>query len=109
MEFSFPVNVGDLVNFRSRVLYSTIQPEIPDFVELQGQREIPLVSVEVEAWIINPSQADAKLSNQFYFTFALPGQTKIRDLLPSNLEQARLMAQRILASEDTTTAAGNEE
>jgi len=100
VEFSVPVNVGDMVNFRSRVLYSTIEKNIPDFVGLKGQSEIPLVSVEVEAWIIDPSRADAKLSNQFYFTFALPGQTNIRDVLPSNMEQARTMAKRMAT--DTT-------
>jgi hypothetical protein len=39
------------------------------------------------------------LSNEFYFTFALPGTaaTAIRQVLPSNMEEARTMAMRMAA------------
>jgi len=100
-----PVNVGDLLNFHSRVLYSSIKEEVPGFTGFKGEGEgknknIPLVSVEVEAWIVNPSTASAKLSNSFYFTFALPSNTPIRRVLPSNMDEARTMALRMAADQD---------
>jgi hypothetical protein len=84
-------------------LYSSVRDEIPGFAGFQtegdGNKNIPLVSVEVEAWIVDPSAASAKLSNRFYFTFALPGNTPIRKVLPSNMEEARTMALRMAADE----------
>lgn len=119
VQFSMPVNVGDMLNFHARVLYSSLHDELPHFAgmpeasptadeqeqELQQEEptsnkknKISLVSVEVEAWIVDPSAASAKLSNQFYFTFALPpGNKEIRKVLPSNMEAARTMALRMAA------------
>lgn len=92
-----------MLNFHSRVLYSSIKEEIPGFAgfttEGGGNKNIPLVSVEVEAWIVDPSSASAKLSNRFYFTFALQGNTPIRKVLPSNMEEARTMALRMAADQ----------
>jgi acyl-coenzyme A thioesterase 9 len=83
------------------VLYSSIKEEIPGFAGFEptgeGNKNIPLVSVEVEAWIVDPSTASARLSNRFYSTFALPGNTPIRKVLPSNMEEARTMALRMAA------------
>jgi acyl-coenzyme A thioesterase 9 len=97
VQFTVPVNVGDLLNFHARVLYWTTKDV--DFTGHVFERDIPLVSVQVEAWIVDPSQASAKLSNEFYFTFALPGTaaTAIRQVLPSNMEEARTMAMRMAA------------
>jgi hypothetical protein len=53
------------------------------------------VSIEVEAWIVEPEMASAKLSNRFIFTFALPSGTNCRNVLPSNMEEARKMAIRM--------------
>ena len=109
VQFSMPVNVGDMLNFHSRVLYSVLKDDLPGFSGLKRssstgedgtkKNKIPLVSVEVETWIVDPSAASAKLSNQFYFTFALPGNnnTSIRKVLPSNMELARTMAMRMAA------------
>jgi acyl-coenzyme A thioesterase 9 len=101
VSFSMPVNVGDLINIHSRVLYTTVKEELPDFDDVfeKGQRNIPLVSVQVEAWIIDPVQASAQLSNQFFFTFALPAGTNIRKVLPGNMEEARVMATRMAADQ----------
>jgi acyl-coenzyme A thioesterase 9 len=108
VQFSIPVNVGDLLNFHARVLYTVVKDTLPEF-ELTGFRaggdtndtnkstQIPLVSVEVEAWVVDPEHASATLSNQFYFTFALPPSTDIRKVLPSNMEEARTMAIRMAA------------
>ena len=100
VSFSMPVNVGDLINVHSRVLYCTsVKEALPDFDVFEGQRNIPLVSVQVEAWIIDPVQASAQLSNQFFFTFALPAGTDIRKVLPGNMEEARVMATRMEADQ----------
>ena len=101
VSFSMPVSIGDLKNFQARVLYTTVKDELNDF-DFFGfgngpHHQIPLVSIEVESWIIDPQQASAKLSNQFYFTFAFPAGTPIRKVLPSNMEEARKMAIRMAA------------
>jgi acyl-coenzyme A thioesterase 9 len=92
--FTIPVHVGDLTNFHSKVIYTEVKDEIRDFNAFRGQRDVPLVSVEVEAWIVEPEKASAKLSNRFMFTFALPSKTPCRKVLPSNMEEARKMAIR---------------
>jgi acyl-coenzyme A thioesterase 9 len=99
VQFTVPVHVGDLLNFHARVLYWTTKDQVVDFTGLLEHSDIPLVSVQVEAWIVDPSQATAKLSNEFYFTFALPGTAAaaIRQVLPSNMEEARTMAMRMAA------------
>jgi acyl-coenzyme A thioesterase 9 len=94
VSFSIPVNVGDLTNFQARVIHSEVQDEIRDFDLFRGQKNVPLVSVEVSAWIVVPEEATAKLSNRFYFTFALESGTQIRKVLPSNMEEARKMTIR---------------
>lgn len=99
MNFSLPVNVGDLTNFQARVIHTHVKDEVRNFSVLRGQRNVPIVSVEVAAWIVEPEQASAKLSNQFYFTFALPSGTPCRKVLPSNMEEARRMAIRIVNAE----------
>ena len=95
--FSMPVSVGDLTNFHAKVLYTAVKEELKDFDHFQGHAQIPLISVEVEAWIIDPKKTLAKLSNQFNFTFALSAGTSIRKVLPSNTEEARKMAIRMAA------------
>jgi acyl-coenzyme A thioesterase 9 len=103
VQFSMPVHVGDLLNFHARVLYTTLKDELPHFVtgfQEDRTKQIPLVSVQVEAWIVDPSSTSAKLSNQFYFTFAFPGNTPTRRILPSNMEEARTMAWRMAADQE---------
>eukprot|EP00934_Nitzschia_sp_Nitz4_P009268 Nitzschia sp. Nitz4//scaffold337_size18511//15760//17064//NITZ4_008784-RA/size18511-processed-gene-0.4-mRNA-1//1//CDS//3329548322//9258//frame0 len=99
VQFSIPVNVGDLINFTSRVLYCSTKKEIKGFSRLQFKETIPLVSVEVEAWIVDPAHTNATMSNRFYFTFALRDKeaVDIRRVLPSSMEEARTMATRMAA------------
>jgi acyl-coenzyme A thioesterase 9 len=88
-----PVDVGDLLKFQSRVVYTHIQEDpLGDFDGLTQT-----VSLEVEAWVIDPVNASAKLSNQFYFTFALPSGTPVRKVLPANADEARKIATRVIA------------
>ncbi|KAL3903574.1 MAG: hypothetical protein SGARI_005315 [Bacillariaceae sp.] len=100
VSFSIPVNVGDLTNFQSHVIYTEVQDEIRDFNVFHGQKDVPLVSVEVEALIVEPEAASAKLSNRFIFTFALPSGTPCRQVMPSNMEEARKMMLRKESAEE---------
>jgi acyl-coenzyme A thioesterase 9 len=92
--FTIPVNVGDLTNFQAQVIYADVHDELRDFNIYQGQKNVPLVSIEVSAWIVQPQQPQpsAKLSNKFIYTFAGDAGTEIRKVLPSNMEEARKMA-----------------
>ena len=60
----------------------------------------PQVMIEVEAWVTEPEKVKARLSNAFYFTFSLPNRSTCRKVLPSNIDQARRMAQRMAADEE---------
>jgi acyl-coenzyme A thioesterase 9 len=102
--FWSPVDVGDLVVFNSRVIYT-------DYGHLsvyyEGMKRyskkpslLPLVHVEVEAWVTEPEKATAKLSNQFYFSFAIDNKEQVRRVLPANLDEAMRMATRIVRDEE---------
>mmetsp|Transcript_1432 Transcript_1432/g.3494 ORF Transcript_1432/g.3494 Transcript_1432/m.3494 type:complete len:181 (-) Transcript_1432:455-997(-) len=90
--FTIPVSVGDLTNFQAQVIYADVHHELRDFTVYQGQKDVPLVSIEVSAWVVEPEQASAKLSNKFVYTFAGDAGSEIRKVLPSNMEEARKMA-----------------
>lgn len=93
VSFGMPVNVGDLLKFTSRVLYTNSHADT--LRNFDGLTQT--VSLEVEAWVIDPVKSSAKLSNQFYFTFALPSDAALRQVLPSNMEEARKIAKRMAA------------
>ena len=104
ISFDAPVNVGELLVFKSRCLYT--QPDGGDLGEyVQDHDGMPLVSVEVETWVTSPENCTAKLSNHFYFTFALPNKKTCRTILPGNIDQARSMAARITADRDQASFA----
>jgi acyl-coenzyme A thioesterase 9 len=98
ISFDKPVDVGDLVVLKSRVLYS-----LPDGGNLGSyvmkHDGLPLCNVEVEAWVTVPETMRAEVSNHFYFTFALPNKRTCRTVLPSNIDQARRQASRLIADE----------
>jgi acyl-coenzyme A thioesterase 9 len=93
VSFGMPVNVGDLLKFQSRMLYTN--SHCGTLRNFEGLTQT--VSLEVEAWVIDPVKSSAKLSNQFYFTFALPSDAALRRVLPSNMEEARKIAKRMEA------------
>jgi acyl-coenzyme A thioesterase 9 len=96
------VDVGDLLVFNSRVLYTL--PEggfLGDYVI--DHTNMPLVMIEVEAWVTEPEKAKARVYNHFYFTFALPEGTKCCKVLPANIDEARRMASRMTADKEQTT------
>lgn len=118
VSFLAPVDVGDLLVFNSRVLY-TNTGLVEDYlehmtthciIEVRGTPEdpnhpvrdddvLPLVHVEVETWVTEPEKATSRLSNQFYFTFAIVRKTPIRHVLPGTHDEARRMVQRMLSDE----------
>lgn len=122
VSFASPVDVGDLLVFNSRVLY-TDTGRLKDYYNSDDSpdssgttsgtntsdsgsiydpdQELPLVHIEVEAWVTEPEKASARLSNSFYFTFAISDKKKqVRNVLPSNIDQARRMAMRMLVDQE---------
>ena len=76
--FSKPVEVGSLLQFESKVVYTEVE---------QG-----LVHVHVAAFITHPEERTTTLSNQFFFTFSVgdAGSGALRHVLPTTAEEARL-------------------
>ncbi|VEU40019.1 unnamed protein product [Pseudo-nitzschia multistriata] len=90
--FTIPVSVGDLTNFSAQVIHADVHEELRNFNFYKGQKDVPVISIEVSAWVVEPEQASAKLSNKFIYTFAADPGMEIRNVLPSNMEEARKMA-----------------
>lgn len=86
VSFSAPVDIGDLIVFKSRILYYE-----------DGQ-----IHVEVEAWVTEPENAAAKRSNQFYFTFRIEQTPKRTRVLPANMDEARQIVFRMLREKEQT-------
>lgn len=98
ISFDKPVDVGDLLVFKSHVLYTLpTGGNLGTYVDEHDG--MPLVNVEVECWVTSPELKKAEVSNHFYFTFALPNKTSCRRVLPANIDQARRQALRISADE----------
>mmetsp|Transcript_384 Transcript_384/g.555 ORF Transcript_384/g.555 Transcript_384/m.555 type:complete len:450 (-) Transcript_384:190-1539(-) len=95
VSFGIPVNAGDLLKFHSRVLYSITHSDEETLRCFDGLTQT--VSVEVECWVLDPVHSSAKLSNKFYFTFAVPSGVPLRRVLPSNIGEARKIANRMHA------------
>lgn len=115
VSFASPVDVGDLLVFHSRVLFTENQAgHLHDYyqqgsdpnVDRSDNPAIALMHIEVEAWVTEPEKVSARMSNQFYFTFAVKqkeGQTpRVRKVLPSNIDEARRMAMRMHAEKEQT-------
>ena len=118
-----PVDTGDLLVFNSRVLY-TDTGKVSDYLEhmethgtidmrkieddtenpVKKDEFLPLVHVEVETWVTEPEKATSRLSNQFYFTFAIVRHSPTRHVLPGTQDEARRMVQRMLADEEQATS-----
>ena len=103
VSFTSPVDVGDLLVFNSRVLYTEQEGgQLSDYYENmssnQQQQPVSILHIEVEAWVTEPERASARMSNQFYFTFAI--QKQVRHVLPSNIDEARRMALRMVVDQE---------
>ena len=98
ISFDKPVDVGDLLVFKSRVLYT--QPDGGNLGHYVDNHDgLPLVNVEVEVWVTSPENRTAVVSNHLYLTFALPKSKTCKFVFPSNIDQARRQASRMHADE----------
>ena len=97
--FHTPVDVGDLLQFTSRVIYSLPSGgNLGEDVAIHSDK--PLAMIEVECFVMEPSSAKAHLSNRFYFTFLLPDKDSCKKILPGSLGEARRMVSRMVADEE---------
>ena len=97
--FHTPVDVGDLLQFTSKVVYSL--PEGGNLgSNVAAHSKKPLVMIEVECFVMEPANAKAHLSNRFYFTFLLPTKKRCKKVLPGSLNEARRMVTRMIADEE---------
>ncbi|KAH7298868.1 hypothetical protein KP509_25G062200 [Ceratopteris richardii] len=89
IDFLKPVDVGDFLRFKSRVLYT----------ELDDPSK-PLISIEVVAHVTRPESRTSEVSNTFYFTFTIDSKAEaepgfmIRKVLPATEEEARRVLER---------------
>jgi acyl-coenzyme A thioesterase 9 len=118
ISFASPVDVGDLLVFYSRILFTENNAgPLSDYYQQDDNvasnpidltESVSLMHVEVEAWVTEPEKVSARMSNQFYFTFATvkssttpkvhdtnENRPRIRKVLPSNIDEARRMATRM--------------
>jgi len=100
ISFLAPVNVGDLILFKSRVLYTSETSRVTS-AEVNGDLQ---AIVEVESFVVSPEKVESKLSNKFHFTFVLPGKISCKKVVPCNLAEARRMAIRMLADKEQREA-----
>lgn len=100
ISFDLPVDVGDLLVFSSRVLYT--RPEGANLGSYMGHYHPnqPLLMIEVEVWVTEPESTRARVSNTLHFNFSLPENTPCRTVLPGNIDEARRMATRMIAEKE---------
>jgi len=92
ISFLNPVEVGELLLFHSRILYT-----LPDGGQMKLDGDNPLVMVEVEARVTCPEKVSSKISNKFNFTFSLPTLSTVKKVVPGDDEEAVAMSKRIIA------------
>ncbi|GMI09010.1 hypothetical protein TrRE_jg4499 [Triparma retinervis] len=95
ISFLTPVDVGDLLVYHSRVIYTL--PDGGD-LNLDGGTN-PLVMVEVDAFVQEPDVYESHLSNKFHFTFSLPGQNTCKRIVPDNMDDAKRQIKRMIEDE----------
>jgi hypothetical protein len=109
ISFQQPVDIGDLLRLKSRVVFSfsaSTSPvtahtsPMPDSPSSPLPPPLPYVVVEVSCSVVRPEQASSIVSNTFHFVFAFPtgaggsggggggGGSVLRRVLPTTLEEA---------------------
>ncbi|MCO5598870.1 hypothetical protein L7F22_052969 [Adiantum nelumboides] len=89
IDFLKPVDVGDFLRFKSRVLYTE-----------QDDSKQPLISIEVVAHVTRPELRTSEVSNTFYFTFTIDSEATtepgfmVRKVLTATEEEARRVLER---------------
>lgn len=85
--FRKPVNIGDLVHFKSCVLFTS-----------NSLHHAPSIHIEVLAFVLNPANpSDTNVSNSFNFTFEVPEDTALVRVLPETRDEARRIVKRYFA------------
>ena len=79
MEFRRPVDIGDLVRLRSRVVLSNDDPLAP------------MAMVEVTCQGVRPERVSSFVSNTFNFIFQFKDCVTLRRILPSTIEEAKVL------------------
>ncbi|KFK31266.1 hypothetical protein AALP_AA6G090200 [Arabis alpina] len=98
VDFIKPVDVGNFLRFKSRVLYT----------EANSSAE-PLINIEVVAHVTSPELRSSEVSNRFYFTFSVRPETMkngltIRNVVPATEEEARRVIERMDAERPSSLA-----
>ncbi|EPS61819.1 hypothetical protein M569_12970, partial [Genlisea aurea] len=88
VDFLKPVDVGNFLRFKSRVLYT----------ERESSSRRPMMNIEVVAHVMRPELRSSEVSNKFYFTFTLrsdEGGAAIRNVVPATEEEAWQVIERM--------------
>ena len=81
--FKKPVDIGDLVRLKSRVVYTSNNKK--------GDNR-PIVQIEVTCYVVKPESHSSYISNTFDFIFQFEDDIKpLKNLLPSTNAEARLL------------------
>jgi acyl-CoA hydrolase len=76
VRFQRPVDIGDLVRLKSRVIYAS-----DDSLR-------PFMHVEVTVQVVRPERASSFVSNTFHFIFGFSENVALRRVLPVTNEEA---------------------
>ncbi|CAM9123813.1 unnamed protein product, partial [Ectocarpus fasciculatus] len=80
IEFRKPVQIGDMIRLKSRVVFSSDDPLDP------------IAEVEVTCQIVKPERASSYVSNKFKFVFGFKDSgVTLRRILPQNYEEAETL------------------
>ncbi|GAX82172.1 hypothetical protein CEUSTIGMA_g9600.t1 [Chlamydomonas eustigma] len=95
VSFKRPVDIGDLLRLRSRILHTTTNRKVSGTDKLEG-----LLFVEVEASVTKPEQLSVANSNTFIFVFASRTCNQpLKRMLPTTEEEALAAFECSLAAE----------
>lgn len=104
VRFTKEVNIGDLLVFSSKILYTQEMPPVQKDGNTYATTHL---HVQVEAWVTEPEQIKATSANQFYYTMEVKREIsggaegndhrQVRAVLPANWDEALQAATRILA------------
>eukprot|EP00465_Bigelowiella_longifila_P004359 CAMPEP_0185275262 /NCGR_PEP_ID=MMETSP1359-20130426/53686_1 /TAXON_ID=552665 /ORGANISM="Bigelowiella longifila, Strain CCMP242" /LENGTH=164 /DNA_ID=CAMNT_0027868545 /DNA_START=15 /DNA_END=509 /DNA_ORIENTATION=+ len=96
--FKRPVNIGDLLQLESVVLYTQQKNER----SLAGieQRPYPEIHVEVVAYVTDPSKLTSHVSNTFNFTFAVMNKEKVLAVYPGTELEAERVVRMMLTDKE---------
>lgn len=76
INFKHPVEIGELVRLKSKIVYSSNDPISPNVV------------CEVTCQIVRPEKTSSSVSNTFNFTFGFVDPVNPRRVLPNSMEEA---------------------